>query len=164
VIDRLVRACAREQAAVCAISGLRGVGKTQLAGAYARAKLELAGWVNAEGRDTLLADLARVAEAVGVANPDGDWAKSARRLRGHLEASADDSLMAFHNAVAPDVLRPSLSAAGHVQLVITTTNSAFSEFGQVIDVQQFSPAESLRHPAEGTGAPTRAVPQLWPRS
>ena len=63
-------------AVVCALTGMRGVGKTQVAAAYARSWMEagrgLVGWVNAETLDVAVADLARIAEAVGVADPDGD--------------------------------------------------------------------------------------------
>ena len=76
-------------AVVCALTGLRGVGKTQVTAAYARSRVApgdgLVGWVNAESRDDLVTGLARIAARVGVADPDGDSLKSAQRLREHLE-------------------------------------------------------------------------------
>lgn len=73
---------------VCAVTGLRGVGKTQIAAAYARARVGegwgLVGWVN-ESRDVLLDGLKRVAEGLGGADPEGDRLKSARRLRAYLQ-------------------------------------------------------------------------------
>ena len=72
--------------------GLRGVGKTQIAAAYARARQATAGgligWVNAETRDVLLDGLHRVAEELGVADPEGDSLESARRLRQFLQTRA----------------------------------------------------------------------------
>ena len=102
-VDRLAAAAGSGQVAVlCAVTGLRGVGKTQVAAAYARDRIAagwgLVGWVNAESRDVLLAGLARGAAAVGVADPEGDSAESARRLREHLETRASSSLLVLDNA------------------------------------------------------------------
>lgn len=144
-----------QPAVVCAVTGLRGVGKTQLAAAYARDRIArgcgLVGWVNAESRDSLLGDLARVAEAAGVADPEGDSAESARRLRDHLTVRARESLLVLDNAADPDLLRPFLPAAGSTQVVITSTSHAFAELGTCVDVSEFSRDESLGYLATRTG-------------
>ena len=144
-----------QAAVVCAVTGLRGVGKTQLAAAYARDRIargcRLVGWVNAESRDSLLGDLARVAKAAGVADPEGDSAESARRLRDHLTVRASESLLVLDNAADPDLLRPFLPAAGSTQVVITSTSRAFAEFGTPVDVSEFSRDESLGYLATRTG-------------
>ncbi|HTY33470.1 FxSxx-COOH system tetratricopeptide repeat protein [Mycobacterium sp.] len=136
-------------AVVCALTGLRGVGKTQVAAAYARARVAagdgLVAWVNAESRDGLLSGLARIAQRVGVADPDGDSLKSAQRLREHLEARRDAALVVFDNAVDPDTLLEFLPAAGSTRVVITSTDRAFSEFGQGVDVAAFSRPESVAY-------------------
>jgi DNA-binding SARP family transcriptional activator len=155
-LAQLAEAAASGQAAVaCVVTGLRGAGKTQLAAAYARDRIargcRLVGWVNAESRDSLLSDLARVAEAAGVADPDGDPVESARRLRDHLTVRAGESLLVFDNADDPALLRPFLPAAGNTQLVITSTGHAFDEFGTPVDVSEFSRDESLGYLATRTG-------------
>jgi hypothetical protein len=103
-------------AVVCAVTGLRGVGKTHLAAAYARARVAdgwgLIGWVNAETEGTLLADLARIADRLGVADPGGDSAESARRLREHLQVRAQEGLLVLDNATNPDQARSYLPATG----------------------------------------------------
>ncbi len=144
-----------QAAVVCAVTGLRGVGKTQLAAAYARDRIargcRLVGWVNAESRNSLLGDLARVAEAAGVADPEGDSAESARRLRDHLTVRASESLLVLDNAADPDLVRPFLPAAGSTQVVITSTSHAFTEFGTPVDVSEFSRDESLGYLVTRTG-------------
>jgi tetratricopeptide (TPR) repeat protein len=142
-------------AVVCAVTGMRGVGKTQLAAAYARARVsagdKLVGWVNAETVDTLVAGLARVAGRLEVADPDGDSAESARRLCEHLQTRAAAGLLVFDNAVSPEQLRPFLPATGGTQVVITSTDQAFTELGEAVDVAAFTRAESLGYLQARTG-------------
>jgi tetratricopeptide (TPR) repeat protein len=154
-IGRLAEAAESGRAAVvCAVTGMRGVGKTQVAAAYARARTRegwrLIGWVNAESRDVLQASLARVADAVGVADPDGDSAESARLLRDHLESRTGPGLVVFDNATDPEDLRPFLPASGSTQLVVTSTDRAFAEWGTAVDVSTFSRAESVEYLVERT--------------
>ena len=147
ILDRLAAAAGGGRVAVvCAVTGLRGVGKTQVAAAYARARVGegwgLVGWVNAETRDVLLDGLMRVAEGLGVADPEGDSLESARRLRACLQARAGEGLLVLDNATDPDGLRPFLPATGGTQVVVTTTDRAFAGFGQAVDVSAFTRSQS----------------------
>ena len=142
-------------AVVCAVTGLRGVGKTQIAAAYARARAGegwgLVGWVNAETRDVLLDGLKRVAEGLGVADPEGDSLESARRLQACLQMRAEEGLLVFDNATDPDGLRPFLPATGGTQVVITTTDQAFAGLGQPVNVSAFTRPQSAGYLREQTG-------------
>ena len=155
-LDRLAAAAGAGRVAVlCAVTGLRGVGKTQVAAAYARDRVAqgwgLVGWINAEKRDVLLAGLARVADAVGAADPEGDSLESARRLREHLETRPGRTLLVFDDAADPDGLRPLLPATGSTQIVVTSTDRAFGGMGASVDVSVFTRPESLGYLAERTG-------------
>ena len=97
---------------VSAVTGMRGVGKTQLAAAYARAKLAdglAAGGVGERrgSRRAWLAGLAAVAEAAGLAGQGGG--DPGRAVRHWLEADGDRCLIVFDDAADADVLRPYLS-------------------------------------------------------
>ncbi|MGA2826142.1 MAG: hypothetical protein ABSF03_08460 [Streptosporangiaceae bacterium] len=140
---------------VCPVMGLRGVGKTQVAAAYARARADqgwgLVGWVSAETRDVLLDGLTRVADALGVADPEGDSLESARRLRAYLQTRAGPGLLVFDNATDPDGLREFLPATGGTQVVVTTTDRAFAGLGQPVEVSAFTRPQSVSYLRARTG-------------
>jgi hypothetical protein len=77
-----------EQGRVCVLTGGRGVGKTQIAGAYARAEAATARvviWVSGETSDGLLAGLAFAARRLGRQPTSLIRVTAAGRLRGFLE-------------------------------------------------------------------------------
>jgi tetratricopeptide (TPR) repeat protein len=139
-------------AVVSAVTGMRGVGKTQLAAAYARAKLaagwDLAAWVNAEDPASLAAGLAAVAEAAGLAGQGGD---PGRPVRNWLEADGDRCLLVFDNATDPDLLRPYLPAAGRARVLITSNRQSVADLGSPVGVEVFTLAEALAFLAGRTG-------------
>ena len=53
--------------------------------------------------------------------------------------------MVFDNAVDPDALLQFLPAASTARIVITSTDRAFTELGQQVDVDAFSRAESVAY-------------------
>lgn len=142
-----------------AVTGLRGVGKTQLAAAYARRRISdgwpLVAWINAEARDTLITGLAEVAEMLELPAPDnaGDSLKAALLLRDHLNTRTADGLLVFDNATNPDDLRPFLPAAGRTQVVVTSTSESFRSLGTLLRVSRFDRAQSLEFLAARTGQP-----------
>jgi hypothetical protein len=107
--------------------------------------------VSADTVDLLLAGLVRIADQVGVADPEGDSHTSARRLRQHLEARKETALLVIDNATDPDAIRPLLPASGHTQVIITSTDRAFQALGQVVDVDVYSREESVRYLHQRTG-------------
>jgi tetratricopeptide (TPR) repeat protein len=142
--------------AMCVLTGMRGAGKTHVAAAYARSRIEaghgLVGWVNAETVNSAVIDLARIAEVVGVADPGGDTEKSARRLREHLTTWPGDSLVVFDNATDPDRLAEYLPTLGRTKVIITSTDSAFAELAQNhVTVSVFTRSESIKYLQKRTG-------------
>ena len=126
VLARLDRAGARVSV-IHTTTGLQGRGATQLAAAYARAKLaagwRLVAWVNAADADSLQAGLAAVAEAMELAE-DGSGravADAGQAVRHLLEADGDRCLLVFDDVADPEALSPFVPAGGTAQVLIVST-------------------------------------------
>ncbi|MET0966019.1 MAG: tetratricopeptide repeat protein [Nakamurella sp.] len=141
-------------AVVCAMTGLRGVGKTQVAAAYARQRItdgwSLVAWVNADTADRMLSDLAAIARELQVHDPDGDSAVSAQRLTQHLITRTGPGLMVFDNATDPDLLRRYLPPAGPIRIVITSTDQSFTELATEVPVDTYTRTESQAYLSDRT--------------
>jgi hypothetical protein len=144
---------------------MRGVGKTHLAAAYARAKLDdrwrLVAWVNAEDEGVLLAGLADAAAGLGLAAGAADGVAAGKAVRRWLEADGDQCLLVFDNATSPQALRPYLPAAGQAKVIITSNYQSVAALGTGVPVEVFTEAQALTFLAARTrladAAGTRAL-------
>ena len=131
------------------LTGTWGVGKTELAAAYARAKLadrwRLIAWVNARDSETLLAGLAAVADATGlsVGGSRPGPAEAGRAVRHWLEADGSHRLLVFDDVEDPGLLRPFVPATGASRVLITVAREPMAELGTSIPVEVFSAEEAL---------------------
>ena len=138
---------------VHAVTGMRGVGKTQLAAAYARAKLaeewRLVARVNSETPATLAAGLAAAADALGLApGRDGDAGAVVRRW---LEADGDRCRVVFDDATDADVLRPYVPAGGKARVLIASNRQSVANLGTAVGVEVFTREEAATFLADRTG-------------
>jgi Tetratricopeptide repeat/AAA domain len=137
-----------------ALTGERGIGKTQVAARYARQAIangvELVAWVSAENPSSLLSGLAEVAEELGVADPDGDSERSAKLLRKALATRSAPAVLVLDNAEDPDLLRPYLPPTSTTQIIITSTNDTFTALGKQVPVGLFEREQSTAYLAKRT--------------
>jgi RNA polymerase sigma factor (sigma-70 family) len=155
LVAELDRAGARVSV-IHAVTGLHGLGATQLAAAYARAKLEagwrLVAWVNGADAGSLLAGLAAVADATGLTYDDSVRSTdSAATVRHWLETDGDRCLLVFDNVSDPEVLQEYVPAQGTARVLITSTRQAAANLGSVVPIDVLSAAEASAFLAGRTG-------------
>jgi tetratricopeptide (TPR) repeat protein len=142
-VDKLARlAESSTLAVVCAVTGQRGVGKTQLVGAYARQRITegwLVAWIPSETADAVTAGLGELADAFNLRREGDDDATVLARVRSLLQTRRDPALLVFDNVANPDHVTPHLPATGSVQIVLTSATHAVERLGTRVPVDLFSP-------------------------
>jgi len=131
-----------------AATGLHGLGATQLAAAYARAKLaagwRLVAWVNGAATGNVLAGLAAVADATGLTDGDSGQsiADAGAAVRDWLEADGNRCLLVFDDVSDPEVVRPFVPISGTARVLITSNRPSAANLGSIVPVDVFSADEA----------------------
>ncbi|MET9890474.1 FxSxx-COOH system tetratricopeptide repeat protein [Streptomyces sp. NPDC006465] len=140
---------------VCALTGGRGVGKTQLAGAYARSRIDagwrVVAWIIAEEPGQIVAGLDNLAEAAGIKGGIQDAERAAMAVRQWLERLPEPALLVLDNVVDPDEVARWLPRAGQTRTLITSTVRSVTHLGSAVDIDVFTPAEAVGFLQERTG-------------
>jgi tetratricopeptide (TPR) repeat protein len=152
--DRLARS--RPGAPVArVITGMPGVGKTQIAAEYARscidARWRLVAWINSLDLAQVLNGLAQIAGTLRVSVPGADLKTIGREVKRRLETDGERSLVVFDDATNPDDLSHFIPVAGQCQVIVTSNHLNMAALGEHIPVKGFAKDEALSFLAKRTG-------------
>ena len=138
------------------VCGMRGVGKSQLAAAYARecerAGWSLVAWMDASSREALVAGLAGLAVEMGIDDGKGDPDVAACRCVNRLNSGEGDRLIVFDNVDDFDDLAGLVPRSDGLRVLVTTTvASPGDSAGRLIAVGAFTRPQSVDFIRERTG-------------
>ena len=147
---------AGQLAIISTLTGTRGIGKSQLAAAYARECIDdgwpLVAWIAAEHPGQILSDLDQLSRVMGLREDSDDSVSAATKVRRWLEISGGKRcLIVFDNSSDPDSLTDWLPSTGSARIVITSNRHSFESLGTLIDVEAFTPDEARTYLLERTG-------------
>jgi hypothetical protein len=156
-----------EEASPCQVlSGMGGVGKTQLAAAYAthrwdRSELDLLVWVNASSRESISAAFAQAGVELCGAEPGDDDQAAAAFLNLLSRPEAPRWLVVLDDLTDPADLRgfwPPAHPKGRTLVTTRRRDAALDGEGRArIDIGLFSPEESLAYLHKRLGARSRRI-------
>jgi hypothetical protein len=108
--------------AITALHGLRGVGKTTLAAAYAarhRTEYRATWWIRAQTESTMRADLAALGVRLGWVAADEKEEPALTAVRERLRHEGE-GLLLIYDAIDAESLRPYLPPAGAARVMVTS--------------------------------------------
>ena len=121
---------------------MRGVGKTQLAAAYAWAKLARAvaagGLGQRRGSGQRAGGFGRGRGWLGLRADAEDARRRAGRCGTGWRADGERCLLVFDNAADPGLLRPYIPAAGVARVIITSNQLSVAKLGTGVPVDVFT--------------------------
>jgi hypothetical protein len=143
------------------VSGLGGVGKTQLVAAYIdehAAEFDVLGWVDAETDPT--ADLAQLGKALhaagyGIDDPTDQSPPAVAAAVVQLLARLDVPwLLVFDNAPNPTAIADYLPAGTTGRMIVTSRNPNFTELGGTIRLAAFGEDQAIKYLTERVAGST----------
>ena len=124
--------------AITTLHGLRGVGKTVLAAAYAerhRAEYRATWWIRAETPDTMRADLVSLGVRLGWVAAGEKEEPALEIVRERLRNEGDGLLLIYDNAIDAASVRPFLPTAGVARVLLTSNADVWRGLAAPVEIR-----------------------------
>ena len=120
------------------LHGLRGVGKTTLAAAYAerhRADYRATWWIGAQTESTMRADLVALGVRLGWVGADEKEEPALKAVRERLRGGGEGLLLIYDNAIDAPSVRPYLATGSAARALVTSDLPAWRGIAVVVEVR-----------------------------
>jgi tetratricopeptide (TPR) repeat protein len=127
----------KNRVAITALFGMRGVGKTTLAAAYAEqhcADYRATWWIRAETDPTTRADLVGLGVRMGWAAPDEKEEPALAKVMERLRHEGAGILLIFDNAIDADSVETYIPSGGDAQIIITSNAHAWRDVASPMQI------------------------------
>ncbi len=124
--------------AIAALYGLRGVGKTTLAAAYAqrhKADYRATWWIRAQTPDAMRADLISLGVRLGWVAANEKEEPALETVRERLREEGEGLLLIYDNAVDAASLRTYLPTGGASRALVTSNSPVWREVAAMVEVR-----------------------------
>jgi hypothetical protein len=126
------------RAAITALHGLRGVGKTTLAAAYAkdhRDDYRATWWIRANTETAMRDDLVSLGVRLGWVAPDAPKEPAVAAVLERLREDGDRILLVYDNAKNADEIRLSLPRGGDARIIVTSNAPNWSGVAAPVQIE-----------------------------
>jgi tetratricopeptide (TPR) repeat protein len=126
--------------AITALHGLRGVGKTTLAAAYAerhRGDFRATWWIRAQTETGTRADLVALGNRLGWVGANDKEEPALAALTERLRHEGEGILLIFDNAIDANALKPYLPRGGAAKVLVTSNAHAWREVAAPVAIRQW---------------------------
>src|SRR5215470_10763799 len=124
--------------AITALHGLRGVGKTTLAAAFAerhRSAYRATWWIRAQSKATMRSDLIALAVRLGWVAADEKEVPAVATVMERLRHEGEGILLIYDNAIDADALKPHLPRGGAAKVLVTSNAHAWRGVAEPVEIR-----------------------------
>jgi len=140
--------------AIAALQGLRGVGKSTLAAAYAerrRADFRATWWVRAQTADGMRADLVALGVRLGWVAADAKEVEAFEAVRERLKDEGEGVLLVYDNAIDANSVRPFLPLGGAARVLATSNALSWRGIAEPVEIALWPKAVGADYLVARTG-------------